>query len=577
MPSAPFIPIPIGSAIPPHTPHAVSVSLPSWKATVGYEEGDPAIVSRMKCGYPRFFLHPLIVELSRVCEDHFANPEETCLLLPSRSVARRCQAFLDASSGPVPSRIVEWRVNPAIGPLDPEEEESLRPLTLFILLFPLAEWSIAKAYWQHTGEGISSRQAHHCLRLLTSLQEEDRWVSHVEQYPLGRLGNPAVDHPPLPSLVSSVQEQERFIDERFGRNMDLARADEAKTALRHRVARLASPTCSIEHTFLYPCGMAAIFHAHRLLRLVHPDRRSVCLGFPYTDTLKLLQKWGPGCIHLPRGDEADLSRLTQLLEDKKEPPILGVFCEFPSNPMLTSVDLTRVRHLADVHDFALVVDDTVGAGGANVEVLPWADMVVSSLTKAFSGDSNVMGGSLVINPRSPWAQVLLSLQEQEYEDLLWDEDAIFLERNSRSFHDRLTQINASTEALVDHLHATATNIYTLCYPKYSTPEVYARHSHRPHSPDLPGAPRGYGGLFSLVFHEQAQAICFFDALECAKGPSLGTNFTLACPYTLLAHYQERDWAEACGVPGHLIRISIGLEETSYLISVFSRALDASLK
>ena len=35
---------------------------------------------------------------------------------------------------------------------------------------------------------------------------------------------------------------------------------------------------------------------------------------------------------------------------------------------------------------------------------------------------------------------------------------------------------------------------------------------------------------------------FFDALEVQKGPSLGTNFTLACPYTVLAHYMV-PWAE----------------------------------
>ncbi|RKP13848.1 pyridoxal phosphate-dependent transferase, partial [Piptocephalis cylindrospora] len=442
----PFTPIPIGSAIPPNTAHAVSVSLPSWKATVGYEEGDPAVVSRMKCGYPRFFLHPLVVELSRVCEESFGSPEEACLLFASRAVVRRCQDFLENYAS-VPSRAVEWRVNPASGPLDPEEEVSLRPLTLSILFFPISDWSVAKSYWQHTGEGISSRLAHHCLRLLSSLQEEDRWVSHVEQHPLGRLGKRTDLAPPAPA--PSTEDQDTYIEERFGRNMDRERAEEAKAVLRHRIAQLASPTCSDSHVFLYPCGMAAIFHAHRLLRLLHPERKSVCLGFPYTDTLKILQKWGPGCVHLPRGDEADLARLTQLLEEK--PPILGVFCEFPSNPMLTSVDLARVRHLADIYGFALVVDDTVGAGGENVDVLPWADVVVSSLTKTFSGESNVMGGSLMIRPKSNWAQALLNLQGQEYEDLLWDEDAIFLERNSRAFQSRLAQVNVSTEALVDFL------------------------------------------------------------------------------------------------------------------------------
>lgn len=32
---------------------AVSVSLPTWQANVGYEEGDAQVVSRMVTGYPR--------------------------------------------------------------------------------------------------------------------------------------------------------------------------------------------------------------------------------------------------------------------------------------------------------------------------------------------------------------------------------------------------------------------------------------------------------------------------------------------------------------------------------------------
>lgn len=70
---------------------------------------------------------------------------------------------------------------------------------------------------------------------------------------------------------------------------------------------------------------------------------------------------------------------------------LAVFCEFPGNPLLKSPDLRRLRSLADHHDFAIVVDETIG-NFMNVNVLPYADVVVSSLTKVFSGDSNVMGG-----------------------------------------------------------------------------------------------------------------------------------------------------------------------------------------
>ena len=44
-----------------------------------------------------------------------------------------------------------------------------------------------------------------------------------------------------------------------------------------------------------------------------PVGKSVCFGFPYTDTLKVLQKWGPGCHFFGRGTDDDLTALEQLL------------------------------------------------------------------------------------------------------------------------------------------------------------------------------------------------------------------------------------------------------------------------
>ena len=79
---------------------------------------------------------------------------------------------------------------------------------------------------------------------------------------------------------------------------------------------------------------------------------------------------------------------------------LALFCEFPSNPLLKSPDLQRIRLLSRKYDFAVVVDETVG-NLLNVHVLSYADIVVSSLTKVFSGDSNVMGGRYE-EPRRLW-------------------------------------------------------------------------------------------------------------------------------------------------------------------------------
>jgi cystathionine gamma-synthase len=110
------------------------------------------------------------------------------------------------------------------------------------------------------------------------------------------------------------------------------------------------------------------------------------------DTLKILEKFGPGCIFYGRGESQDLDDLESRLQGGEK--ILSLFCEFPGNPLLKSPDLDRIRALADTYDFVVVVDETIG-NFLNVNVLPFADVVVSSLTKVFSGDSNVMGGRQV--------------------------------------------------------------------------------------------------------------------------------------------------------------------------------------
>ena len=185
--------------------------------------------------------------------------------------------------------------------------------------------------------------------------------------------------------------------------------------------------------------------------------------------------------------------------------------------------------------------------------------------------------SLVLNPSRKHYSALKERLNVEYEDVYYDEDAIFMERNSRNFSQRAARIDANAEHVCDFLYAAAaasqqqrqpssSPITQVFYPKWQTANHYAARR-------LPGA--GFGGLFSLAFASQAAAEAFYDTLACDKGPSLGTNFTLACPYTILAHYTELDWAAQYGVPKSLVRISIGLEDVSWLHKIFADALKAA--
>ena len=64
----------------------------------------------------------------------------------------------------------------------------------------------------------------------------------------------------------------------------------------------------------------------------------------------------------------------------------------------------------------------------------------------------------------------------------------------------------------------------------------------------------------------------YDRISICKGPSLGTNFSLLCPYVLLAHYDELEWAEELGASRNLSRLSVGLEASEDLIARLEEGL-----
>lgn len=110
----------------------------------------------------------------------------------------------------------------------------------------------------------------------------------------------------------------------------------------------------------------------------------------YDETIHNL-KHGPWdkFIGYKRGTEQDLEDLTDRLKSGER--IGALFCELPSNIFLSSVPLQYLRALADEYGFILACDDTV-AGFINLDLMPYVDVMLTSLTKMFSGASDVTGG-----------------------------------------------------------------------------------------------------------------------------------------------------------------------------------------
>ncbi|KXL49832.1 hypothetical protein M433DRAFT_132520 [Acidomyces richmondensis BFW] len=603
MPGLPFNNT-LGETIPPDTPHAVSVSLPTWQSNVGYEEGESWVLDKMQCGYPRFFIHKSIERLALcIVEKHCSFDSETAMLFPSRRCATRCVEFMKKqapNSDDSTIRILDFVPN--LEKISTSAWKHVLPHVTAVV-YPKELFPISKAFWQHTGEGISSRRAEFCQQAFDKgLLVEQSTVSRPTTPRLSkgpkRYQRPiSVDHGTSDGAhghtiekfdglgEASAPDSVQFIEERFGRNLDVTFAAQAKLAIRKRIAGSLTVNVdqiqisdehansaivrsrdvsgfSVEDVYLYPMGMNAIYHAHRSLMLARGDMPSVMYGFPYVDTLKVLQKFGPGATFYGFGSEDELDDLENRL--KKGEKYLSLFCEFPGNPLLRSPNLHRIRNLANEYDFAVVVDETIG-NFLNVHVLPYADVVVSSLTKIFSGDSNVMGGSMVLNPHSRYYSRLKEVLSQEYEDNQFEEDSVYLERNSRDFVTRIHRVDHNAELIADVLYNHPA-VKQVNYPKYSdTKQNYD-------ACKVQGG--GYGGLLSATFYHMEDAQIFYDHLNSHKGPSLGTNFTLSSPFVILAHYNELDWAAKYGCDASLVRFSVGLENPEVLKTVFENALAA---
>jgi cystathionine gamma-synthase len=261
--------------------------------------------------------------------------------------------------------------------------------------------------------------------------------------------------------------------------------------------------------------------------------------------------------------------------------INALYTEFPGNPLLGSLDLERVYRLSQRFDFHVIVDDTIGTA-VNLDLMPFCDVLCTSLTKMFSGGCNVMGGSVTVCPHSKSKTDLHDILTSQYTDTYFPLDVLVMEENSRDFVERVRVANRNAEAIATMLrdHPAVDKVF---YPKGSaTQHLYERHVRRQAgAEDQDRTQRemrpGYGYLLSIRFVKDSAAIAFHDCLGVAKGPSLGTNFTLCCAYTLLAHASELEWAAEYGVDEHLVRVSVGIEKTEELELSIEKALEAAAR
>ena len=329
--------------------------------------------------------------------------------------------------------------------------------------------------------------------------------------------------------------------------------NECKYKLIERISNCANSDPKL--TYLTSSGMSALHTALEIIYEIFPKRPTLQIGFPYVDVLKLPKNIFYGADLITEENTKDIE-----LEIKKINPS-ALIIELPSNPLLKCINIKKIAKIADDLKIPVITDDTIGSN-LNIDSLQVSDMVFTSLTKIFSGSGDILAGSLIINPKSKWLDKFKRALDKINLPELSDNDLIALEKSSRDVQERVSLQNLNCLDLKKRLenHHSIKKVYH--------PENCSNFN------SIMKVNGGYGCLLSFELKEGLdKTIKFYNDLQISKGPSLGTQFTIACPYVQLAHYKELEWATKFGVSPYLIRVSVGLEDNKLLWNKFAKALE----
>lgn len=514
-----FEPIPLGRPIPP-TPHAVSCSLPTMRAVRGYEEKDPAITAQMGSGYPRFVVHPFARQLAAHLAAAHGLAGCKLWLTSSPRMARELAGHLSGNA-----RLIEGHA----------EAEGLEMRKIGVTVF-LKDGiagvahpdspdlgNRAKLFLQHVGGFISSREA------------EDHLV---------RLG-----------LKPSAEQEKSF------------GGDAEAEIRRHLLPALAG--AGERDLFLAPSGMNAVYAAFRATAELQAARGRtvwVQLGWLYLDTISILKKFTASpsdYVVLP--DVFDRGAWERLFAERGD-RIAGVLTEIPTNPLIETPDVAALAALCRKHGARLILDPSI-ASALSVAILPFADLLVASLTKYTASEGDVIAGLVAVNPAGPDAAELRRLLASRIEPV-YTRDLARLAAEISQTDAVLARISAATPLVAEFLagHPSVKEVFWALEP--ASASNYRK---------IARAPGSTGGVISFSLRGSLEA--FYDRLRLAKGPSFGMKTTLICPFMYLAHYDlvstpaGRAELEANGIDPDLLRLCVGTEPVGEIIAALAEALD----
>ncbi|MBX6389385.1 MAG: cystathionine gamma-synthase [Frankia sp.] len=242
-----------------------------------------------------------------------------------------------------------------------------------------------------------------------------------------------------------------------------------------------------------------------------------------------------------------------------------IWCETPTNPLLSIADIAALAELAHGAGALLAVDNTFASPYLQRPLALGADAVVHSTTKYLGGHSDVVGGAVIVN--DPELAERIRFVQNATGAVPGPFDAWLVLRGVKTLPVRMDRHNANA-AVIAAMLADHQDVLEVRYP------------------GLPGHPghalaarqmSGFGGMVS--FRPRGGAAVAAEV--CARTRLFTLAESLGGVESLIEVPGRMTHASVAGsplaVPDDLVRLSVGIEAAEDLVEDLRQALEEAIK
>ena len=308
------------------------------------------------------------------------------------------------------------------------------------------------------------------------------------------------------------------------------------------------------HVFTTPTGFGSVFLA--IISVVRPGDEIIISDPVYSPTRVLTEKFlNEFNISTVFYNPHDLNSITQNITKKTK----LIYVENPGSNTFEFQDLRKIISIAKKNRILTAIDNTWATPYYFKPIKFGFDMSIVSATKYYSGHSDVMGGSLAVNKK---VFNKVKIAEKMTGLRLGPDDAYLITRGLRTLDVRLDRHSENTKKVAEFL--SKFKKIKLLYP-YKKNSFNYKMWKKYYS--------GASGLMGLIIKSKNKNSVrkFVNSLKLfGHGYSWGGFESLAL-HQETVETGERKYVNL-GKDEHLVRLHIGLEDSSDLISDIKQAL-----